>query len=64
MPHGRWADSVYINNPDEAERTVNKLERGELQLTKTNKAQKKHAVKRLNKRRVKPQRQAENKLHS
>jgi hypothetical protein len=49
----KWADSVYASNPDKAEKTVNKLESGQIELTETSKTQKKLTVKRLNKRRVK-----------
>jgi hypothetical protein len=49
----KWADSVYTSNPDKAEKTVDKLESGQIKLTETSKTQKKQTVKRLSKRRVK-----------
>ncbi|MFI5138441.1 MAG: hypothetical protein ACHQIM_11505 [Sphingobacteriales bacterium] len=47
----KWADSVYMNNPDDAEKLLIKLENGQIQLSKRDKSQKKSAVKRLSKRR-------------
>jgi hypothetical protein len=37
----KWADSVYASNPDDAEKTVSKLESGQIKLTRTSKKQKK-----------------------
>jgi hypothetical protein len=51
----KWADSIYTSNPAGAEKTVVKLESGQLYLTKTNKTRRKSAAKRFSKWRVKLQ---------
>ncbi len=47
----KWLDSIYASNPDEAEKTINALEHGQIKLNETSKKTKRTTVNRLKKRR-------------
>ncbi len=47
----KWADSIYMSNPEQAEKIVIRMENGRLLLTKTIKTVRKPVLKKLSKRR-------------